>query len=110
MVVFGDTAAMNTGASADLRKASEIAMSMLTAYGMTEGHLYSMPVSDLLKSELMPQYVALADQLLQEQAQICHTLIEKGKDKIITLAQALLAKNHLNKREIEKLLGDSESE
>lgn len=110
MVVFGDAAAMNTGASVDLRKASEIAMSMLTAYGMTEGHLYSMPVSDLLRSELMSQYVARADQLLQEQAQICHTLIEKGKDKIITLAQALLAKNHLNKREIEKLLGDSESE
>lgn len=104
MLVFGDAAALNTGAGADLRHASAIALSMLTSYGMHEEHLFSMPLEQLLRSNLMPGYVEKAEEILQQQEKVCMELIEQGKDKIIAVAKALTEKSHLNQKEIEALL------
>lgn len=104
MLVFGDAAALNTGAGADLRHASAIALSMLTSYGMHEEHLFSMPLEQLLRSNLMPGYVEKAEEILQQQEKVCMELIEQGKDKIIAVAKALTEKRHLNQKEIEALL------
>lgn len=106
MVVFKDEAALNTGAEADLRHASSIALSMLTSYGMYEEHLFSMSFENLLRSNLMPSYVEKAEEILKQQERECTELIEQGKDKIIAMAKALLEKNHLNQEEIAELLRD----
>ncbi len=106
MVIFGDAAALNTGASSDLRHASSIALSMLTSYGMHEDHLFSMSFEHLLQSNLMPNYVKKADEILKQQEKECTEFIEQGKDKIITMARALMDKNHLNQEEIAELLKD----
>lgn len=105
MVVFGDEEALNTGAGSDLRKASWMALKMLTAYGMEEGHLFTMSYEDLQKSNLLPLYIERAEAIMREQEQICRELIEKGKETVITLANALMEKNHLNQAEIEEILG-----
>ena len=106
MVVFRDGAALNSGAGADLRYASSIALRMLTSYGMYEDHLFSMSLENLLKSNLMPSYVEKAEEILRQQEKECTELIEQGKDKIIGMAKALLEKNHLNREEIAELLRD----
>ncbi len=106
MVIFGDAAALNTGASSDLRHASSLAMSMLTTYGMQEGHLFSISRDDLILSDLMPVYVEKAEKILRQEEEACVELVEKGKDKIIAIAKALLEKNHLNREEIAELLAD----
>ena len=103
-VIFGDEAALNTGAGADLRHASSIALSMLTSYGMHEDHLFSMPLEMLLQSNLMPAYVEKANEILKQQEKECTELIRQGKDKIIALAKALTEKNHLNQDEIVEIL------
>ena len=103
-VVFGDEAALNTGASSDLRQASSLAMNMLATFGMQEGHLFSISREDLIQSKLMPIYVEKAEEILKQEENACFKLVEKGKDKIIAIAKALLAKNHLNKEEIAELL------
>ncbi len=108
MVVFGDEAALNTGAGSDLNHASAIAMNMLTTFGMQEGHLFSISREDLINSNLMPLYVEKAEEILRQEEKVCFDLIEKGKDKIIAIAKALLDKNHLNKEEIAELLREQD--
>ena len=104
IVVFGDEDALNTGASADLRHASSIALNMLTTFGMQEGHLFSISRDELLQSNLMPVYVEKAEEILKQEEKTCFDLVEKGKDKIVEMAKALLEKNHLNQEEIAELL------
>ena len=106
MVIFGDECAINTGAGSDLRKASAIAMNMLTGYGMQEGHLFCLSHEDLLRSNMMPQYIEKAEEILKQEEKVCFDLINKGKDRIIALAKALLEKNHLNQEEIAGILND----
>ena len=108
MVIFGDAEALNTGAAADLRNASRTALNMLTAYGMEDGHLFTMPYEYLQKSGLLPLYVERAETIMREQEKICREMIEQGKDTIIALAKALVEKNHLNQTEIEEILGKKE--
>lgn len=105
MVVFGDTAALNTGASSDLRKASSLALNMLITYGMDDEHRFCMPYEQLVQSNLLPAYVERAEMILQQQERECYALIEQGKDTIIAVARALLEKNHLNREEIAELMG-----
>lgn len=104
IVVFGDDAALNTGASADLRNASSLAMKMLTSFGMQEGHMFTLSREELIQSNLMPVYVERAEEILKQEEKACYELVEKGKDKIIAMAKALLEKNHLNQEEIAELL------
>ncbi|MCR5324937.1 MAG: AAA family ATPase [Lachnospiraceae bacterium] len=105
LVVFGDEAALNIGASADLKHASYNAMNMLALYGMQEGHLFSLSYDEVLRSNLLPLYVEETEKILEQEKKICFDLIEKGKDTILALANALLEKNHLNQEEIAVLLG-----
>ena len=110
MVVFGDAAALNTGASSDLRQASTVALRMLTTYGMQDGYLFTMSYEQLLQSSLLPVYAKQAEEILNQQEKECRELIEKGRDRIITLAKALMDKGHLNREEIEKVLGSPDGE
>ncbi len=103
-VIFGDEAALNSGAGSDLKQAGQIALQMLTSYGMYDGHLFSMPYEDLRQSPLLPSYMEKAEGILQQQMEICMRLVMQGKDRIISLAKVLSEKNHLNRQEIMKLL------
>ena len=106
MAVFSDEAALNTGAGSDLRKASSLALNMLTSFGMQEGHLFTLSHEELLQSNLMPIYVEKAEEILIQEEKICYDLVAKGKEKIIALAKALVEKNHLNREEIARLVGE----
>lgn len=107
MVILGDEDALNTGAGSDLRNAGTIAMSMLTSYGMQEGHLFSISREELIQSNLMASYVEKAEEILKQEEKACFELVEKGRDKIIAIAKALLERNHLNREEIAELLGEN---
>ena len=81
-------------------------MNMLTSFGMQEGHLFSISREELIQSNLMPIYVEKAEEILEQEEKACFDLVEKGKDKIIAMAKALLEKNHLNQDEIAELLAE----
>ena len=106
MVVFEDAAALNTGAGMDLKHASAMALRMITAFGMEEGHLFSVPYDQLLESGMMPEYAKKADRLLNEQEKECRALIETGKEKVIALANRLVEKSHLEQAEILEILSE----
>ncbi len=101
---YGEEAAMNTGAASDLRKASGLVMSMLTEFGMCDGHLFCPQVEDLQKSPAYPEYVQQAEQILQEQALVCEKLLAEGRETIERVARTLVEKNHLGREELAELL------
>ncbi len=82
---------ITTGASADLENASNIALKMVTAFGM-ESRFGLTVVENTPVSEEIRQ---LCNEILQQEYQNALDLIAQNKDKMEALIQALLVKNHL---------------
>lgn len=104
IVCFGEEEGMTTGISADIRKATQLATSMITCYAMDEklGLAY-MSDSEAEKSSEVRQRV---NEILTEQLNEAIRLINENRDKFDRLCEALLAKNRLTDDEIEELLKD----
>ena len=104
-VFFGKKEAVNTGASSDLRNATDCALRMICTYGMTDDMLVSIPVEEVMKSELGKEYIQMANELIIREMEETVKLITEGKETVKRLADALLSNNHLTGSEIEKILG-----
>ena len=120
-MIFGE---INTGASSDIERATKIATDMVTKYGMSEklgsrtfgsngevfigrdyGHTqeYSDATAALIDSEV--------NRIITEAYDKCRELMEEHKDKLYTVAEALIEKEVLTGAEFEDVYeGKKESE
>jgi cell division protease FtsH len=114
-IVFND---MNTGASSDLQRATEIARSMVTEWGMSEklgpvqykekeehvflgkdfGHARNH------SEETQCQIDQEVREILDERYQVARHIIQENLDILHRLAQALLEKETLDADEIERII------
>lgn len=108
-VFFDKEKSLNTGASSDLRKATELAFHILCSYGM-EDSLVTLSKAEILQSPLASQYVEKANAILKEEMEKTVSLVEEGRDMIRKTADALIAKNHLTGDEFVKLIQKVEAE
>lgn len=103
-VFFGKNASLNTGASSDLRSATAYASSMLCDYAMMENQYVSIPFEKILNTNLAGPYLEQVNTLLAIEMKKTIELIEKGRDKVQKLADALLSENNLTGERILEIL------
>lgn len=103
-VFFGKKASLNTGASSDLRSATTYASSMLCDYAMMESQYVSIPFEKILTTHLAGPYLEQVNALLGIEMKNTIELIEKGRDKVQKLADALLSENNLTGEKILEIL------
>jgi cell division protease FtsH len=96
---------INTGASSDFENATKIAQNMVTQYGMDEKmgvvvYSGSMPISSETQREIDMAVKNILDQCYKEVVAI----LTKNKDKLESLANALLEKETLDSEAVKKIL------
>ena len=98
---------MTTGASSDMQQATNLAIRMVTQYGFTEAGGLSFTEPSKVK-DLSPEHRAVVDQevnkILNAAYARAKALITRNKDKVHTLASALLEYETLTGAELQGLL------
>ena len=108
MVYYGDEEGLSTGASGDLRHATQTITNMICYYGMDEK--IGMSSVDLEQIKRSPYYINIitrVNEILQEQLVITKRIIEANKQAIDNLVVALLDQNSLKQKEIDEILSKS---
>lgn len=95
---------INTGAGADLKTASAIALQMVEQYGMHDGWLLARTGSDRKTEAIDTEEVANA--ILLEEEERCMSLLDEGRDTVQALADRLLEKNHMTTETIREIMGE----
>lgn len=103
IVNFGEKEGTNTGIASDLQNATNVAMRMISRYGMMENQLVSIDAQYLLNSSMADKFLAQVNQLLNEQMQETLRLVQDGNEKIKKMAEILLKKNQIVGAEIEAI-------
>lgn len=94
-IFFGKEKANNTGASSDLKKATDIAFHIISMYSMEDNQLAVLSRDEIMKSSLAADYIKQVNQLLQQQMNRTIQIIEEHKQIIEKLADVLLKENYL---------------
>ena len=102
LVCYGREEGVSTGASGDLRSATDMAKQMLCRYGMDEG--FGLAAADPAAPGVAEAVLAGANALLKEQMEEAVRLIRENRDKLDALTDGLLKSNSLRAREIEAIL------
>ncbi len=103
-IIYGEDS-ITTGASSDLEKATEMVLSLIGIYGMdNQSGLISLNVilSMDLKSDI--DIVSRAREILESMYSDTKGLLLESRDKLDSLASALLEKESLEENEIDKIL------
>ena len=103
-IVYGDDA-ITTGASSDLEKATEIALSLIGIYGMDNqcGLLsYNVALSMDLKSDI--DIVNRAREILESLYLETKEILIKSREKLDLISSSLLEKEILEENEIDKIV------
>lgn len=103
-VFLGEVAANNTGAASDLKKATHYAFQIICTYGMEPGQLITLDKSEIMQSSVAGEYIKHVNSLLQEEMKNTIALIEEGREKIQTIVDVLVARNHLTGDEFAELM------
>ena len=103
IVYYGETEGLDTGASGDLRRATELALGMITSYGMDES--FGLAAIDRSTAMASPDIMGRVNEILAEEMKNTIRLISENRDKIDVLVKNLLDKNRLTGEEIERLIG-----
>lgn len=103
-VFFGKDKANNTGASSDLRQATNYAFHIICSYGMEEDQLISLDRNTIMSSSVAGRYIDMVNKLLNEQMVETIRIIEDGRDTIEKIASELTRKNHLTGEEFAALM------
>lgn len=99
IVYYGERDGISTGASGDLANATNIARQIVCTYGMDESFGLAVVVGT------MPDEVRnIINRILKEQLAEAVRLIQENKEKIDSLVEELMAKNHLNGAQIHQIL------
>ena len=100
VLLFGDEG-VNTGASSDLRNATELALSYLCDYGMG-GTLTRLPKDSALESDELRRRI---DGMLDAQMDRAEQLLSENRDALNRVAEALLAEGSLCEDSLQELIG-----
>ena len=103
-VFYGKAKSLNTGASSDLKNATQWAWRMLCTYGMEEEQLVVLDKSEVLNSPMAAEYVAKINEILKTEMKNTIEIISNSKDKIQSIADVLVKENRLTGAEFEELM------
>lgn len=103
-VFYGRDKALNTGASSDLKQATNLAFHIVCTYGMIEGQLITLSKEEILKSAVAGEYIAKINEILNQEMEKTIALIEEGKDIIQKIVERLLVQNHLTGGELKEIM------
>lgn len=103
-VFYGRAKSLNTGASSDLQRATDIAFQIVCTYGMEEGQLITLRKDEVLQSTLAGEYTAKVNEILKTEMKNTLTTIETAKDKIREIADVLTRENRLTGKQFEELM------
>jgi len=102
---YGPRDGISTGASGDLASATSIAQQIVCSYGMDdEFGLAVVPGAVAASGTMSVEVRAAVNRILNEQMAEAVRLIAENKDKMDSLVQELMTKNHLNGAEIEQAI------
>jgi len=111
LVYYGDEDGLSTGASGDLKNATNRAKSMLIKYGMDKEFGLAVVSEDEAKSEpLAVEIKRKVDSILSQQLEQAVTILSECKGMLDKLVIALLEKNKLTAEEVDALLRGKASE
>jgi ATP-dependent Zn protease len=97
-VFFGDEAGLTTGASGDLKSATNTALNLVCNYGMDES--IGLASFDYSVDKLPAEVVSAVNKILSQQMKEAIRIISENRHKVESLVEALLAKDHLMSNEI----------
>ncbi len=99
---------LSSGASNDLRRASQLALDIISNYGMSENSLFTFPLvfGEAGVSPMMKSAIEEADIILKAEMEKTKRIVEENKELIIKFADALIDKGHLGKAEIARLMSE----
>ena len=100
IVYYGARDGISTGASGDLACATNLARRMVCTYGMDDTFGLAVAEQDPLTAELR----AAINKILKEQMDAAIHLVRENQEKIDSLVEVLMVKNHLNGAEIDQVL------
>ncbi len=101
-VFMGKEEGITTGAASDLQAATELAMEMITVFGMSE----SRGLATVKATADQEESLRLCNEILDREMARAEGLIRENKEAVQRLADALMAKNHLMGPTIQKILGE----
>ena len=101
---FYSDQSINTGASSDLRQATNIALSLICTYGMEEDMYMTVSPNEVLMSPFAKEYMDKVNAIIKREMELCEEQIKAGHGTIRRLADALLEKTYLRKDELIKIL------
>lgn len=102
---YGERDGISTGASGDLVSATNIAQQIVCTYGMDDDFGLAVVHGAVAANGTMSVDVrASVNRILREQMNEAVKLISENKDKIDSLVEELMSKNHLNGAEIEQAI------
>ena len=96
---------LTTGASNDLEHATDIAADLLSAYGMEEGFMATLPKDVMLQSDLAKEYYEKLNSILNREMELTRQIIHDNLDKVEALADALLDRSRLDMDEMREIIG-----
>lgn len=104
IIFYGKEEGLSSGASNDLKSATEFAVSMVREYGMADdfgqvalsGQLYDGPLAIMVTQS--------AERIVKEQLQIAIKTLKENRNSLDVLVKNLLEKNRLIKEDLEKIL------
>lgn len=103
IVYYGEAEGLDTGASGDLRSATEYVLNMITSYGMDEN--FGLAAIDRSTAISSTEIMGRVNEILAEEMKNTVQFISENRGKIDILVKKLLDKNHLTDKEIERLIG-----
>ena len=104
IVYYGLQDGMSTGASSDLLVATNIAQQIVCSLGMDDDFGLAVLPDAAASGSMSAEIRTFVNRILKEQMSEAVRLVSQNKEKIDALVDKLLAKNHMNRDEIEKIL------
>ncbi len=102
LVIYGETAGINTGASSDIANATAIARNMICGYGM-DHELGMAVIGSTRNSELEAQINRAVNRILTEQLERAKGMLVTYRDALNKVSSALYKKNSLTGADFEKI-------
>ncbi len=103
-VFYGKEKSLNTGASGDLRHATDTAFQMVCTYGMEQDQMIVLSKDEVLQSALAGEYMAKVNEILKTEMKNTIEIIESAKGKIRKIAEVLAKENRLTGKQLEGLM------
>lgn len=104
LVFFGDDEGLTTGASGDLKTATNIAKSIVCNYGMDDAvGLAVIQENELSTGVILQQVREAVNQILQQELDFAKNILENNRSAIDKIVDELMRKNHLNTNEIDSI-------